>query len=81
MGLGITVTLCEEISILVISVFVHGLSELYMYVWMDYDPGMGPYHPQEKTTLHYDPWPMNDQRSDQKAIPGGSICLMFSFPV
>ena len=27
------------------SVFVPGLSELYMYVWIDYDPGMGPYRP------------------------------------
>ena len=44
-GLGIISTLCGEVSILVISVSVPGLSELYMYVWMYYDPGMGPYRP------------------------------------
>ena len=37
--------------ILVISVFIPGLSELYMYMWVDYDPGMGPYRPQMTVTL------------------------------
>ena len=50
-GLGIISTLRAEVSILVISVFVPGLSELYMYVWMDYDPGMGPYHSQMTVSL------------------------------
>ena len=69
-GLGIISTLCGEVSILVISVFVPGLSELYMYVWMDYDAGMGPYRPKMTVTFTYDPRPMSDQRSDKKAIPG-----------
>ena len=34
-----------------IAVFVLGLSELYIYVWIDYDPGMGPYRPQMTVTL------------------------------
>ena len=49
--LGIS-TLCGEISILVIcTVFVPGLSELDMYVWIDYDPWMGPYRPQMTVTI------------------------------
>ena len=36
---------CGEVSILVISVFVLGSSELYTNVWMDIDPGMGPHRP------------------------------------
>ena len=36
---------------MVISVFIPGLSELYMYVWMDNDPGTGPYRPQMTVTL------------------------------
>ena len=36
---------------MVLSVFVPGLSELFMYVRMDYDPGMGPYRPQMTVTL------------------------------
>ena len=51
-GLGIVSTLCGRYQvILVISVFVPGLSELYMYVWMDYDPWRGPCHPQMAVTL------------------------------
>ena len=41
-GLGNIPTLCGEVSTLVISVFVPGLSELYMYGYMDIDHGMGP---------------------------------------
>ena len=37
--------------ILVISVFVPGFLELRTYVWMDYDPGMGPYRLQMMVTL------------------------------
>ena len=35
----------------VISAFVPGLSELYMYVWMDHDPGVGACRPQMSVTL------------------------------
>ena len=50
MGLRIVSTLCEEVSILVISVVVPGLLQLYMYGWMNYDPGMGPYRPKMTVT-------------------------------
>ena len=59
------------VSILVISVFVPGLSEMNMCAWMDYDRGMGPYRPQiDDGYFLYDPRPMSDQRSDKKAKPG-----------
>ena len=50
----------------VIFVFVPGLSELYM--WIGYDPGMGPYlsSPGDGYPM-YGPWSMSDQRSDEKA--------------
>ena len=51
-GLGIIpILLCGAVSILVISMFVPGLSELYMYVWMDYDRGMEPCCPQMMDAL------------------------------
>ena len=50
-GSGIIFTLCGEISILVMSVFVPRLSELCMYVRMDYDRGMGPDRTQMAVTL------------------------------
>ena len=36
---------------MVIYVFVPGLSEVYMYVWINHDPGMGPYRLQMTVTL------------------------------
>ena len=52
-GLGIIATLCGEVrvSVLVISVFVPWLSELWMYVRMVYDRGMGPCRPQTTVAL------------------------------
>ena len=42
-----------------ISVFVPGLSELYMYMWMGYDRGIGPYRP-KMTDNHA--WLLSDER-------------------
>ena len=50
-ALGVISTLCGQVSILVISVFVPRLSMLYMYVWMGYERGMVPYRPQMTVTL------------------------------
>ena len=43
--------MCGEVSILVMSVFVPGLSEVYVYVWMEYYRGVGPCRPQVTVTL------------------------------
>ena len=55
-----------------ISVFVPGLSELYICD----DSGNGPYRPQMTVTFMDDLRPMSDKQSDKKAIPGIS-CLCF----
>ena len=86
--MGIISTLCGEVSILVISVFVPGLSELYIYVvyvWMDmivrWDPiGMGPYRPQETVTLCT--IPANERpaiRQKGHTYQSGSIYMLYFY--
>ena len=78
-GLGIISTLCQEVSILVISELVPGLTELHMYVlWMDCDRRIGSLSSPDDDYFEYDPRPMSDQRSDKKAIPGNICFFLFS---